>query len=39
VEEKKQVQIEIEEGLYAQPSYAKHGRDAMGRFVIEDRIV
>ncbi len=36
MEERKQVQIEIKEELYAQPNYAKHGRDAMGRFIVED---
>ena len=36
VEEHKVVQIEIKEELYTQPNYAKHGRDAMGRFIVED---
>jgi hypothetical protein len=40
VEEHKTVQIEIKEELYTQPHYAKHGRehgrDAMGRFIVED---
>ena len=36
VEEHKAVQIEIKEGLHTQPHYAKHVRDAMGRFIVED---
>ena len=36
VQEQEEVQIEIDEDLYAQRNYAKDGRDAMGRFIIED---
>jgi hypothetical protein len=36
VEEHKAVQIEIKGKLYRQPNYAQHGRDAMGRFIVED---
>jgi hypothetical protein len=36
VEEHKAVQIEIKEQLYTEPHYAKHGREAMGRFIVWD---